>query len=167
MTDPSWLYSTIAQSSAAIVAIVGGFITASVLYLSAEKRSLVKRLDEMKAKLSSLENVSLVRKDKLSEEEMTKRGERIEAKREEAEFVRREILNIKRQLDAFSYPPHLDLGLFILVFFTAGSILFPVAVILAELFYSSVKWSVYILFCFGLAAVLCYIGYQIWQLRRY
>jgi len=39
-TDPSWLYSTIAQSSAAIVAIIGGFITATVLSLMAEKRSL-------------------------------------------------------------------------------------------------------------------------------
>ncbi|GAI11749.1 unnamed protein product, partial [marine sediment metagenome] len=28
--DPNWLYSTIAQSSAAIVAIIGGFITATV-----------------------------------------------------------------------------------------------------------------------------------------
>ncbi len=37
-TDPSWLYSTIAQSSAAIVAIIGGFITSRVLALLAEKK---------------------------------------------------------------------------------------------------------------------------------
>jgi len=44
--DPNWLYSTIAQSSAAIVAIIGGFITASVLTLSAEKRSLNHQRDD-------------------------------------------------------------------------------------------------------------------------
>ena len=43
ITDPSWLYSTIAQSSAAIVAIIGGFITATVLMLTAEKRSLTNQ----------------------------------------------------------------------------------------------------------------------------
>lgn len=53
-TDPNWLYSTIAQSSAAIVAIVGGFITATVLSLAAEKRSLNHRLSDMNARLSAL-----------------------------------------------------------------------------------------------------------------
>lgn len=45
-TDPSWLYSTIAQSSAAIVAIIGGFITATVLMLASEKRSIQKQKSE-------------------------------------------------------------------------------------------------------------------------
>jgi hypothetical protein len=44
MTDPSWLYSTIAQSSATIVAIIGGFITHSILSLRAEKISLLNQL---------------------------------------------------------------------------------------------------------------------------
>ena len=53
-TDPSWLYSTIAQSSAAIVAIIGGFITATVLMLTAEKRSLDNQLIEKKVRLEKL-----------------------------------------------------------------------------------------------------------------
>lgn len=53
--DPNWLYSTIAQSSAAIVAIVGGFITASVLMLTSEKRSLRHQLADKKARLEALE----------------------------------------------------------------------------------------------------------------
>lgn len=51
--DPNWLYSTIAQSSAAIVAIVGGFITASVLTIMAEKRSLEQQTTEKKTDLST------------------------------------------------------------------------------------------------------------------
>jgi hypothetical protein len=51
--DPNWLYSTIAQSSAAIVAIIGGFITASVLTLTAEKRHLIVQKNEKQAQLST------------------------------------------------------------------------------------------------------------------
>jgi len=52
--DPNWLYSTIAQSSAAIVAIVGGFITATVLMLMAEKRSLTNQRTDKESRLSAL-----------------------------------------------------------------------------------------------------------------
>jgi len=52
--DPNWLYSTIAQSSAAIVAIVGGFITATVLMLTSEKRSLRHQQAEKKTRLGVL-----------------------------------------------------------------------------------------------------------------
>ncbi|MFC2013361.1 hypothetical protein ACFLU8_00490 [Chloroflexota bacterium] len=51
--DPNWLYSTIAQSSAAIVAIIGGFITASVLMLITEKRNLKNRLADNKYYLNN------------------------------------------------------------------------------------------------------------------
>jgi hypothetical protein len=53
-TDPSWLYSTVAQSSAAIVAIIGGFITASVLNLLSEKRSFKKQLSEKETQTKNI-----------------------------------------------------------------------------------------------------------------
>lgn len=53
-TDPSWLFSTIAQSSAAIVAIIAGFITHSVLTLAAEKRNLINQRKEKNARLDTL-----------------------------------------------------------------------------------------------------------------
>ncbi|MBA7672472.1 hypothetical protein ES703_80649 [subsurface metagenome] len=52
--DPNWLYSTIAQSSAAIVAIIGGFITATVLMLTAEKRSLETQISIKRGMSDSL-----------------------------------------------------------------------------------------------------------------
>ena len=54
ITDPSWLYSTIAQSSAAIVAIIGGFITASVLMLISEKRGLQNQKTEKEAHIQGI-----------------------------------------------------------------------------------------------------------------
>jgi uncharacterized iron-regulated protein len=53
-TDPNWLYSTIAQSSAAIVAIIGGFITATVLNLLSEKRNLKNQREDKKTRIETL-----------------------------------------------------------------------------------------------------------------
>lgn len=53
-SDPNWLFSTIAQSSAAIVAIIGGFITASILTLLAEKRNLTNQKAEKETRLDLL-----------------------------------------------------------------------------------------------------------------
>ncbi|QNO38662.1 hypothetical protein H4J02_06635 [Protaetiibacter sp. SSC-01] len=44
MSDPNWLLSTLAQSTAAIVAIVGGFLVSRLVQLSSEKEGLRRRL---------------------------------------------------------------------------------------------------------------------------
>lgn len=52
MSDPNWLLSTLAQSTAAVVAIVGGFLVSRLVQLSSEKEGLRRRLtnarDELK-----------------------------------------------------------------------------------------------------------------------
>lgn len=53
-TDSSWLYSTIAQSSATIVAIIGGFITATVLNLLSEKRNLKNQREDKETRIKTL-----------------------------------------------------------------------------------------------------------------
>lgn len=45
MGDPNWLYSSIVQSSAALVAILGGFITASILNRISTRDDLQSQLD--------------------------------------------------------------------------------------------------------------------------
>lgn len=47
MADPNWLMSTIAQTTAAIVAIVGGFIVSRLISMSIEKESLLSRLKDI------------------------------------------------------------------------------------------------------------------------
>lgn len=49
--DPNWLYSTIAQSSAALVAIVGGFVLSRLLSLATERNATEMRLAEVRAEL--------------------------------------------------------------------------------------------------------------------
>lgn len=51
-TDPSWLFSTAAQSAAAIVAIVGGFLATRIVSLSAERDSLRHRIQTLDALLA-------------------------------------------------------------------------------------------------------------------
>lgn len=56
MADPNWLLSTSAQSAAAIVAIVGGFLVSRLVTLSAERNSLIRRRDEVGALLNVKES---------------------------------------------------------------------------------------------------------------
>ena len=46
-TDPNWLLSTAAQSTAALVAIVGGFLISRVISLSSEKSGLLSRWQQV------------------------------------------------------------------------------------------------------------------------
>ncbi|GAH81202.1 unnamed protein product, partial [marine sediment metagenome] len=88
----NWLYSTIAQSSAAIVAIIGGFMTATILRLTAEKRSLVKRLEWLNSYTkSSLAPIT-----------------------ENIEELKREIPTLEARIKTFSYPPNLKWGVAVL-----------------------------------------------------
>ena len=49
--DPNWLLSSAAQSAAAIVAIIGGFIISRLLALSAEISSLENRKHDLETEL--------------------------------------------------------------------------------------------------------------------
>lgn len=51
MNDPNWLLSTTAQSAAALVAIVGGFLVSRVVALASERNSLEQRQGELKSRL--------------------------------------------------------------------------------------------------------------------
>jgi hypothetical protein len=51
-TDPNWLPSTLAQSTAALVAIVGGLLVSRLVGLSEERGSLLRRRDELLARRS-------------------------------------------------------------------------------------------------------------------
>ena len=53
-SDPNWLYSTISQSSAAIIGIIGAFITSKILMVSGEKKSLSNRKAELELEIENL-----------------------------------------------------------------------------------------------------------------
>ncbi len=54
MSDPNWLLSTLAQSTAAIVAIVGGFLVSRLVQLSSEKEGLRRRLTNLRDELKQV-----------------------------------------------------------------------------------------------------------------
>lgn len=47
VSDPNWLLSTMAQSAAALVAIIGGFLLSRVVTLSSERQGLERRTREL------------------------------------------------------------------------------------------------------------------------
>ncbi|HUV75710.1 MAG TPA: hypothetical protein VMW00_03535 [Dehalococcoidales bacterium] len=148
ITDPSWLYSTIAQSSAAIVAIIGGFITASVLMLTAEKRNLKNQRDDKKFYLQNKDKYILLDTRSL-------------------QILEQEITDLDARIKAFSYPTNLGWGFGTLIYLTVVGILFPVGFILTETFCLSLKILVFVLFATGLILLFFYIFKQFDELRRH
>ena len=52
--DPNWLLSTTAQSTAALVGIIGGFLLSRVVAIISEKSTFIVRLHELEARRSAL-----------------------------------------------------------------------------------------------------------------
>jgi hypothetical protein len=146
--DPNWLYSTIAQSSAAIVAIVGGFITHSLLTLAAEKRSLVKQHEDSKQRLESLKKHGV--------------DQTIPNIRALAESV--SILEIR--IKNFSYPPNLRLGIAALGFVAVVGIFLPVLFIYNQVYTDCARTAAMAAFYSGILALFAYLAVLINTLRR-
>lgn len=57
MADPNWLLSTLAQSTAAVVAIVGGFLVSRLVQLSSEREGLRRRLTHARDELQHVDEL--------------------------------------------------------------------------------------------------------------
>ncbi|NMX21519.1 hypothetical protein C5S30_03620 [ANME-1 cluster archaeon GoMg4] len=55
MSDPNWFYSALAQSAAAIVGLIGAFVTSRVMMMASEKSRIEKRIQEVNAEIKELE----------------------------------------------------------------------------------------------------------------
>ena len=157
ITDPSWLYSTIAQSSAAIVAIIGGFITASVLNLLSEKRNLKHQLADKETRLRKIEEKLKERYEWWEAEYLDKRDKL---------FLEADISDLERRIEKFIYPPNLGWGILVLGYLAVFSIFLPVLVISKEAFSPWLKWLTTVTFWLGITGVFAYIVFQIRTLRR-
>ena len=162
--DPNWLYSTIAQSSAAIVAIVGGFITATVLMLMAEKRSLVNQLSEKKARLKALEATYDVMTE--GSRAWTKSDSNRKSDLEkEIRILKSEVTALDDRLKTFSYPQNLGWGVVVLGYLAVFGILFPILVIWKEAYSDLAKTLTTFLFYIGIIGIFAYIVFLIRALR--
>lgn len=147
-TDPNWLYSTIAQSSAAIVAIIGGLITATILGLTAEKKSLIKQLSVKQKNLDSLKKHHL--------DVITVNIEDLE----------KSIADLEIRIKEFGYPTNLGWGIVVLGFLAFFGILLPILIIANEAFFSWAKLLTLITFSLGLIGVFTYVVVQIRTLKK-
>lgn len=50
IVDPNWLLSSTAQSAAAMVAIIGGFLVSRLVTLSAERNTILQRLEDLRSR---------------------------------------------------------------------------------------------------------------------
>ncbi|MGC9443595.1 MAG: hypothetical protein ACP5E9_01475 [Candidatus Methanospirareceae archaeon] len=55
MTDPNWFYSALAQSAAAIVGLMGAFVTSRVMMMASERSRIENRINEINAEIKELE----------------------------------------------------------------------------------------------------------------
>ena len=157
--DPNWLYSTIAQSSAAIVAIIGGFITASVLLLLAEKRSIANQLNEREARLDGLVSRGGLfgRRGKDDSESF---------REDEISSLEREVESLKDRLSTLSYPKNLGWGIVILGYLAVFGILSPILVMALNAFFTWIKVLVVVTFSFGIVGLFSYIIAQMKALTK-
>ncbi len=84
----------------------------------------------------------------------------------EIDTLKAEIHNLETGLETFSYPPHLGVGVIILMYLALFSIVLPVYLILTETFALMWKSLLFIMFTVGLLALFAYIGAQVDELRR-
>ena len=146
-TDPSWLYSTIAQSSAAIVAIIGGFITATALRLRAERA----RLGRLQANI----------REKGSKEDV---GNQVQGQRAGVSSTIIEAAEIRIHTE-YRAPRFIRWGMLILAYLAFSGIVLPIISIGCELFQAPLRRLVLVLFCLGIIALLVYIGWLIRELK--
>ncbi len=161
ISDPNWLYSTIAQSSAAIVAIIGGFITASLLMLLSERRSTANQLKDREARLDGLRS----------------RGggffggggggkESESFREDEISSMEREVESLGERRNAFSYPKNLGWGIVVLGYLAVFGILSPILMMAFDAFFTWTKVLVVVTFSFGIVGLFAYITIQMKALKR-
>jgi len=150
VNDPNWLYSTIAQSSAAIVAIIGGFITATVLTISSEKRSLKRLWDIKRIQMDQLDEKFANKQDLETEKSL------ITIEAAEARF----------HLESITTPKFIWLGIAVLAYLSITGILLPVIALGYEIFNSTLRNWIIILFSLGIIGIFVYIILLIRELRR-
>lgn len=95
-SDPNWLLSSTAQSAAALVAIVGGFLAGRLLALSADKSAAERRLRTTSVALESAESEESVASSALHRWQQ----DRDEREKTEIEQYEREVAEVQRDLSS-------------------------------------------------------------------
>jgi len=156
MSDPNWFYSALAQSAAAIVGLIGAFVTSRVMMMAGERSRIENRINEITAGIKELERQkhtgTYYRNDVIREE-----GRIREINHKNA--IIQELLN---QLNQIVLPKHFKRLILSLIYFTTVGVILPLWLLPItpekHLFW---KPAVLFLFITGLVVVFLYIFTEI------
>jgi hypothetical protein len=101
MTDPNWFYSALAQSAAAIVGLIGAFVTSRVMMMASERSRIEKRFNEINAEIEELEHQNAPLLEYI--EEVDRKDEE-EDRKEDEESVNKFLRAKKPELDLENLP---------------------------------------------------------------
>ena len=156
MSDPNWFYSALAQSAAAIVGLIGAFVTSRVMMVAGERSRIENRINEIAAEIKKLERQkhmgTYYRNDRIREE-----GRIREINQKNA--IIQELLN---QLNQIVLPKHFKRLILSLIYFTTVGVILPLWLLpITPEQHFVWKPIVLIFFISGLIAVFLYIFIEI------
>ena len=152
MQDINWYYSALAQSAAAIIGIMSALIISRIFTISGEKLGLKNKINVMTKEIQNL------RKEKkpitavtLQLSEVTSWNENIDLKINLKDNLLDELNN---QFYSLSFPKHIKIGIFILIFSTFTCVIWPLWILLLSNSSGDIKLGAMVLFIF----VVCIIA---------
>ncbi|MBN1455990.1 MAG: hypothetical protein JW945_07050 [Methanomicrobia archaeon] len=162
MTDPNWFYSALAQSAAAIVGLIGAFVTSRVMMMASERSRIENRINEINAEIKGLEREkhtgtvhysnNVIREEERMRELFSKNA------------ILKELMN---QLNQIVLPKDFKWLIISLIYFTTVGVILPLCLLPItpeqHLFW---KLIVLIFFITGLLAVFIYIFIEIKQITN-
>jgi hypothetical protein len=183
--DPNWLLSSAAQSAAALVAIVGGFLAARVIAFNSDRDAAVRRSSITGRDLQGWMNLEATAKAELDErdqkspKEPKQRAELKSRLSESQERVVRLIMEqdqIQRELAAMEFPADVGFGFGVLFNFALLGVVLPIILMATQPEDVSLLWRIVVVIGFllgllGLAVFLDSItgtaeGRQRWSWLR-
>ena len=99
--DPNWFYSALAQSAAAIVGLIGAFVTSRVMMMASERSRIEKRINEIDAEIKELEQQNAPLLEYIAEID---RKDEEEDRKEDEESVNSFLRAKKPELDLENLP---------------------------------------------------------------
>jgi len=151
-SDPNWLLSSAAQSAAALVAIVGGFLAARVIAYNSDRGATVRRDSITGRDRRAAEKLEARAKAELDEWEQKSPKEpeqdRAELERRLSQSQERVVRLIleqdqsQRELAAMQFPAYLRFGFGVLVFFALSGVVLPIILMATQPEDVSLLWRI-------------------------
>jgi hypothetical protein len=190
MIDPNWFYSALAQSAAAIVGLIGAFVTSRVMMMAGERSRIEKRIQEVNAEIKELErqNAPLseyigdmdkkyaeLEKEELPETSLSRpllrpgldspymKYQRVRGENnKEISYKKAKIEELQQQVSQIILPEHFKGLIFSLIYFTIVGVIFPLWLLpITPEQHLVLKPIVLVFFITGLFAIFLYIFIEI------